>query len=232
MSDKPLFLWAHPRSLSTAMEVYFRSRGDFQVVHEPFGDTYWKGADAEQALESLLRLTKQSPHPVFVKDIAHHVPARITQAPEFLTSFRHLILVRQPLPAFHSHLKVNPQVKHHEFGYQRLYDVCLAIRQITGEAPGILLSEQLQENAPDIIEKLCAKIGIAHLPQALNWKPEAQADWKAAQQWQAKVSGSRGFEPAERKKYPPLPEHLKDIFEEHLQSYLKLVQLNSVIDQA
>ncbi len=227
MLNKPLFLWAHPRSLSTAMEVYFRSRGDFQVVHEPFGDTYWQGADAEKAFLKLLQLIQTSTRPVFVKDIAHHLPSTLASFPELINTFTHLILVRQPLPAFHSHLRVNSQAKAHEFGYQRLYDICKQIIDISGVKPRIILSEQLQEDAENTIAQLCSGLGIAHLPEALNWSPRAHQDWKAAQKWQSRVACSKGFEPARSKTYPPLPEHLREIFVEHENSYMQLLNLTS-----
>lgn len=38
--DKPIALWAVPRSISTAFERVFVERDDFEVLHEPFGDSY------------------------------------------------------------------------------------------------------------------------------------------------------------------------------------------------
>lgn len=36
-----IFLWAHPRSMSTAIERIMRERGDFDCLHEPFLHYYY-----------------------------------------------------------------------------------------------------------------------------------------------------------------------------------------------
>ena len=36
-----VFLWAHPRSMSTAIERVMRERGDFECLHEPFLHHYY-----------------------------------------------------------------------------------------------------------------------------------------------------------------------------------------------
>ena len=40
-----LALWAVPRSTSTAFEWMMRQRGDFECVHEPFGEAWYFGTD-------------------------------------------------------------------------------------------------------------------------------------------------------------------------------------------
>ena len=41
MHDKPIALWAAPRSISTAFERIFVEREDFEVYHEPFAASYY-----------------------------------------------------------------------------------------------------------------------------------------------------------------------------------------------
>ena len=43
--DKPVALWAVPRSISTAFERVFVERDDFEVLHEPFSYAYYYGPD-------------------------------------------------------------------------------------------------------------------------------------------------------------------------------------------
>ena len=53
-----IFLWAHPRSMSTAIERIMRERGDLECLHEPFLHYYYLHRsskplphfDSEQAL--------------------------------------------------------------------------------------------------------------------------------------------------------------------------------------
>ena len=227
MQSEHLFLWGHPRSLSTAMEVYFRARGDYQVVHEPFADSYWQGTNAADKLNELLDITEKNSSPVFVKDIAHHLPEDLRKDSRLLQSFTHVILVRSPLAAFHSHLKVNPDVKNHEFGYQALYSMFELI-QATGLTPLILLADDILENPALTIEGFCKHAEIDHLPEALSWQAKQQTDWKASQKWQVKAAISTGFEKASEKEFPPLPSRLDEVFKQHQDCYLKLLEAASL----
>ena len=38
---KPIVLWCHPRSVSSALERAFMQRPDFKCLHEPYGDPYY-----------------------------------------------------------------------------------------------------------------------------------------------------------------------------------------------
>ena len=40
---KPVVLWSHPRSVSTAFERAFIQRDDVQCFHEPFGEPFYYG---------------------------------------------------------------------------------------------------------------------------------------------------------------------------------------------
>ena len=42
-----LFLWATPRSTSTAFEWMMRQRGDVECFHEPFNEAYYYGSDRQ-----------------------------------------------------------------------------------------------------------------------------------------------------------------------------------------
>lgn len=195
------------------------------MVHEPFADAYWKGWSATEKLNQLMQLIAESKKPVFVKDIAHHLPHSIATNKALISSFSHIILVREPLAAFHSHLKVNPEVKAHEFGYKALFQMAASIKEITGQAAYILLSEDLTKDPSQSVETLCKHFAIPHLEQALSWQAKSHKDWRAAQKWQAKAAASTGFEASERKEYKPLDKSLKDIFEHHQGYYLRLKKM-------
>ena len=44
-----VFLWSHPRSMSTATERIMRERGDFDCLHEPFMYHYYIGEKPEES---------------------------------------------------------------------------------------------------------------------------------------------------------------------------------------
>ena len=88
MSSHPIyFLWATPRSTSTAFEWMMRQRGDLACFHEPFGMAWYQGPEAraprkapperqrpEATFEKIWHDIQEAAeqHPVFVKDMPHH----------------------------------------------------------------------------------------------------------------------------------------------------------------
>ena len=217
-----LILWAHPRSLSTAVEIHFRTRGDFHVVHEPFADSYWYDHEPAKIRSRLLDI--DGGPPLFVKEIAHHVPAEIRLDASFLTRFRHLVLVRSPLAAFSSHLRVNTDVKPHEFGYEALYEVFQAARKATGERPPVLQAEALQSDPEAAMSALCREVGIDYRPEAMRWSPEMHPAWRAGSIWQQRAAESRGFERPSSEAPKPVPQKWAAIFERHEKAYRRLLR--------
>ena len=100
--DRPIALWAVPRSISTAFERVFVERDDFEVLHEPFSNAYYYGTDRlsdryadaeprpEYSFDSVLAdVLAPREKRVFVKDMAYQ--AKGVLSPEFaLESFSDL----------------------------------------------------------------------------------------------------------------------------------------------
>jgi len=88
MTGYPIyFLWATPRSTSTAFEWMMRQRGDLSCFHEPFGMAWYQGPDARAprpapkdrlrpnaTFENIWQDIQQAAEhkPVFVKDMHYH----------------------------------------------------------------------------------------------------------------------------------------------------------------
>src|SRR5829696_10089499 len=106
-NDKPVALWAVPRSISTAFERVFVERDDFEVFHEPFGDSYYYSKDRlsdrysnvepeaqynyRNVLASILGPCQKR---VFVKDMAYHAKPLIDR--EFVSHFANTFIIRDP----------------------------------------------------------------------------------------------------------------------------------------
>lgn len=217
-----LILWAHPRSLSTAVEIHFRTRGDFRVIHEPFADAYWYDHEPAKIRSRLLGIEDGAP--LFVKEIAHHVPTEIRSDPSFLARFQHTLLVRSPLAAFSSHLRVNADVKPHEFGYEALYEVFEAVRAGTGRRPPVLQAEALQSDPEAAMSGLCRELGIDYRPEAMRWSPEMHSAWRAGSVWQQRAAESRGFERPSSEAPDPVPQKWAAIFDQHEKAYRRLLR--------
>ena len=54
-----IFLWAHPRSMSTAVERIMRERGDLDCLHEPFLHYYYQ----HRANKPLPHFERKADHP-------------------------------------------------------------------------------------------------------------------------------------------------------------------------
>ena len=125
-----IFLWAHPRSMSTAIERIMRERGDLYCMHEPFLHYYYIeesnkrlpyfNADDdhptgyEATRDSILRLAEKSP--VFAKDMSYYVIPELLEDHEFCTQIRHCFLIRSPLKSILSYYRLDPEVSLDEIG--------------------------------------------------------------------------------------------------------------------
>ena len=105
-----VFLWCHPRSLSSALERVMLERGDMATLHEPFLYLYYVH-DARKRLPHLhvdprrpasyedirsMILETARTRPVFVKDMCYYVRHRIHDDVDFIRRMTSTFLVRDP----------------------------------------------------------------------------------------------------------------------------------------
>ena len=122
MKSKVVFLWCHPRSISTAFARAFMQRQDFVTLHEPFtapfifgperlsdlfnDEIYARYTDAtfDHVVQQIITESKTEKR-VFVKDMAFYIirpdykshPENPTMLPlDFLLSAQHTFLIRTP----------------------------------------------------------------------------------------------------------------------------------------
>ena len=117
--NKPVALWAVPRSISTAFERVFVERDDFEVLHEHFSASYYYGedrlsnryADVEPKAENTYEIVLESilaprERRVFVKDMAYH--AKGVTSSSFAASFVNTFIIRDPKYVIASMYKMWP----------------------------------------------------------------------------------------------------------------------------
>ncbi|WP_436796341.1 hypothetical protein [Actinospongicola halichondriae] len=110
------FLWAVPRSLSTAFERWMIERADHHVVDEPFSAVYYLGPDRvsgrypltepASTAAAVMETVERAPTPLFVKDMVHHVP--VERRATVAALGRHTLLTRDPARAIPSFVQVWP----------------------------------------------------------------------------------------------------------------------------
>jgi len=221
---KRVFLWSHPRALSTVFELYFEARGDFDIVHEPFADVYWRGQSYEAVKRYVAEQCRENN--VFIKDIAHHAFEWLVKDESFLTMFTHTFLVREPKKTVLSHYRVNPGFTQTEVGYEKLYLLFERVREVCGYTPIVVCADELEQAPRRVFQAYCYSLDIPFLARALSWKQGIRERWKAGTVWQKKVSQTTTVV-YNLSRYPEvieLPNHLMHIYEYHLPYYRKLME--------
>lgn len=208
---KILALWAIPRSTSTAFEWMMRQRGDFNCLHEPFGEAWYQGENPMWprfkkgdkstpglSLESTWADIKARANkgPVFIKDFPHYIN-HIWNA-DFLSHFTHAFLIRDPAKTISSMYDKWPDFDELEVGFpeqRALFDLLTALN---GKSPSVIDSDDLLENPDAIVSAFCNSVGIPFLPKAMSWKagkdPSAHSWWDGGS-FHANLAQSTGLKP-------------------------------------
>ena len=248
MSGHPIyFLWATPRSTSTAFEWMMRQRGDHTCFHEPFGMAWYQGPDAraprpapankrrpeatfEKVWSDILRAAEK--RPVFVKDMPHHTDHLWHEG--FLDRIDHSFLIRDPakvLASLHrSYQKAGMAegFEAHEISFGPQQSLFELLRQRKGQTPPVLDSDDLLEDPATIVRLYCEAIGIPFIEEALSWEPGGREEvlWYEgnAEVWHASLRDSDGLKPIPRKQVDPasLPANLSRHYETFMGHYSAL----------
>ena len=239
-----LFLWATPRSTSTAFEWMMRMRGDMACFHEPFGEAWYQGDDARAP-----RLSADSPRkpglsfdsvqqklhrtarlrPVFAKDMPQFTD-HLWDA-DFLGQFRHSFLIRDPAKVLASldrswaKSDYRNVFTRHEIGFdeqRRLFDL---LSQQSGEKPVVIDSDDLLENPEAMVSAWCEAMSIPFIAEALHWEPGSRNEvlWYDSDDniWHETLKNSDGLKPQPRKSadVSELPPELQDLYRDFLPHY-------------
>jgi hypothetical protein len=229
--EKPVALWAVPRSISTAFERAFVERDDFEVFHEPFGDSYYyseerlsnRYSDVEPSAEHnyehvLARILEPREKRVFVKDMAYH--AKGLMGPEFVSHFVNTFIVRDPKYVLASLYKMWPDFTPEEAGYEQLYRL-FRLATEAGEEVVVVDAMTFSENPMGVLSTYCEHVGVPFRSDYLSWQPAEVPEWERWDEWHDKAQESTGIEPAERRD-PALPKKLQEVYERCLPVYYQL----------
>ena len=207
--DRILALWAVPRSTSTAFETMMRQRGDFECLHEPFGEAWYQGEDPlwhrfEEGGATTPGLTLESvwkdlkaraaAGPVFVKDFPHYIIHMCV--PEFLAHFEHAFLIRDPAKTIPSMHDKWPDFHEGEVGFaeqRALFEILWALH---GAPPPVIDSDDLLDDPAGVVEAFCGAVGIPFIAEALEWAPggdPSEHSWWDGGSFHANLAESSGL---------------------------------------
>ena len=230
--EKPIALWAVPRSLSTAFERVFVERDDFEVLHEPFSASYYYSQDRlsdrysevepedqynyENVLHDVLKPREKR---VFVKDMAYH--ARDLLSPEFASNFVNTFIIRDPKYVIASLHKKWPDFTTEETGFELIYDLFRYATEVNGEDVVVVDAMSFSENPGGILAAYCEHLDVHFDPSSLSWESREVEEWEMWDGWHDEAQRSTGIKRAERKD-PTLSRDLQQVYDYCLPYYYQL----------
>jgi len=197
------FLWAHPRSVSSALERVMFERGDMTVLHEPFIHLYYLG-DAVKTLKYFdpdplhptsytgireLVLAAAERGPVFVKDMSYYVARYIHDDEAFVRRVRNTFLIRSPEKSIPSYYRLDDEVTLEEVGLETQFRHFDLVRRVTGEIPFVLDADDVQADTGAAMRLYCDAMGIEFLPHSLNWDTPVPPEWEFVAGWHGDMRG-------------------------------------------
>jgi len=230
--DKPIALWAVPRSISTAFERVFVERDDFEVLHEPFSASYYYSEErlsdrysdvepeAEYNYQNVLACILE-PHEkrVFVKDMAYHAKPLLDR--EFVSQFANTFIIRDPKYVITSLHRMWPDFTLEETGFEELYHLFRYAMEVDPEGMVVVDAMTFSENPVGVLATYCERLNIPFQPGSLSWESAEVPDWERWDEWHEKAQQSTSIERAKRKD-PTLPEELQEAYEYCLPYYYQL----------
>ena len=203
-----IFLWAHPRSMSTAIERVMRERGDFECLHEPFLRYYYLQRankplphfDSEQdqptgydEIRDLV-LERAESSPVFVKDMSYYVIPELLQDSGFCRRVRHCFLLREPMPAIMSYYRLDNSISLDEIGIEAQWRHFEGLQALGIEDGIVLEAEWIQADPENAMRSFWDALGLEYREEALRWDDSSTpSDWEYVEGWHQSVSTSRGI---------------------------------------
>jgi Sulfotransferase domain len=221
-----------PRSISTAFERAFVERDDFEVFHEPFGDSYYYSEErlsdrypeaepkAEHDYENVLaRILEPREKRVFVKDMAYH--AKGLMGPEFVSRFKNTFIIRDPKYVITSLHRMWPDFTLEETGFEQLYRLFRYTMEVDPEDVVVVDAMTFSENPVGVLSAYCDHLEIPFRTDSLSWQPRDVRRWESWEGWHEEAQQSTGIKRAKRKD-PELPRELRDAYEYCLPYYYQL----------
>ncbi len=236
MTPVRIAMWSGPRNISTAMMRSWEARGDCAVIDEPLYARYLNltgaphpGRDeviaSHESELSRVVATLLGPVPggkavYYQKHMAHHLLPGDDTA--WVASLTNVFLIRDPRAMLISLSRVTPNPGVRDTGLPQQLALFESERQRRGATPPVIDSSDVLRDPARMLTTLCGAAGVEYTPKMLSWPAGPRTtDGVWAKHWYAAVERSTGFEPA-READEPLPERLRDVYEECVSIYRNL----------
>ena len=213
---KPIFMWTHPRSVSSAMERVMLQRGDLKTLHEPFLYLYYVG-DARKPLAhfkpdpqhptdyaGIRDMILSQRGPLFVKDMCYYISGYFDADARLQQGAVHTYLIRSPEKTVPSYHRLDPKVTRDEIGLDAVYRHFSTVAEATGAPPIVIDAADIIREPAAMVRAYCHALGLPFIAHSLHWDvgalPEA---WRHVAGWHRDLAASRGLGEVNRRPAPP-----------------------------
>jgi len=208
------FLLTHPRSTGTAFEKMMRTRGDTEVVHQPFLDPFllkWLPANDpylksippnltyNDVRNKLFQLAEKNS--VFFKEQGSIVLDYFKTHPDFYQNpqLRFAFLIRDPAKSIISCYRKMPSIDNTGIGligHKELWELFNMIQEFTGKPPLVIDSDDLLKNPLPILNKLGEIWEMTFIEKDLHWERGYTDEWlHVDDSWYIEVGNSTELGP-------------------------------------
>lgn len=247
-----IFLWAVPRSISTAFFRAMMNRRSIKVLLEPFSKSYYFGPERvssryeKQGIESDstfqdIKLQIEEPQPgystVFVKDMAYYLVNRLDTSELLPKNYIHTFLLRDPKKSVYSLYKMSlnkeltgwDHFDANEVGFKELYQLFELVTKELKQEAIVMDADDMLKHPETMLRLYCDKVGIEFEDSMLNWEesPQEMELFKDWMPWFEGVLTSKTFQPSATKPkspnvLPELPRHVMKAIEDNKVYYNKM----------
>jgi Sulfotransferase domain len=214
-ATQPIFLWAVPRSVSTAFEKTIISSRQFEVLHEPFTDCYYFGSDRKSGRygsppgrkvssgkSTCRQILEAGDLRRFVKELCFQAEPYVDG--EFISKVTSTFIIRSPDAVLASLKNLKPDFTEHEFGFTALRRIWEQARSLQSSPPLVVEGDQFRANPARVLRAFCEAIGAHYDEDMLSWETGRIRNWmpheaESQAKWHATLEQSRGIiQPPER----------------------------------
>ncbi len=236
MNVTHLAMWSGPRNISTAMMRSFGNRPNTLVTDEPFYAHYLlqrpeldhpgrdeviagQENDPAKVAEAMTQPLPDGVELHYQKHMGQHMIEGVPT--DWLAGLTHVFLIRDPRDVVRSFAKVFPEVSVEMIGLPGQVELFRTIKQMTGQTPAVIDSDDVLADPEGVLKALCARLGLAWTDRMLHWPAGPRdTDGVWAPHWYANVNRSTGFDRRTPKtdpvdpRYEPVIEKAQPMYDE------------------
>lgn len=205
-------LWTVPRSRGTALERSLMEHSGIRLHHEllslPYLSTFehdkWvqigapEGGGCYEETVQRLALERLGDHETVISKELLPFYDRLTWS-EWLTSFKHIILVRDPHETLRSAYRVSQNSERtyfdiKEHGYDRLDSLITDVVNNCGIQDLLIVdSDALVARPSSVLRSICRFVGVEYTDHMLSWDPGHAGQWSEWEGWHDDAASSNSF---------------------------------------